>query len=53
MAKPSIGELDTYLNETREKNLSKLTVLKEGSKESIYNLIFSMTEDKDKTKKSN
>lgn len=48
MGKPSIGELDPSLNETQAEKLGKLTVLKECSKESIYNLIFSVPEDKEK-----
>lgn len=51
MGKPSIGELDAGLNETQAEKLGKLTVLKESSKETIYNLIFSVPEDKNKAKK--
>ncbi len=51
MAKPSIGELDASLNESQAEKLAKLTVLKESSQETIYNLIFSVPEDKDKKKK--
>lgn len=48
MGKPSIGELDPSLNETQAEKLGKLTVLKESSKETIYNLIFSVPEYKSK-----
>lgn len=51
MSKPSIGELDPSLNETQAEKPGKLTVLNESSKETIYNLIFSMPENKDKEKK--
>ena len=51
MGKPSIGELDPSLNETQAEKLGKLTVLKESSKETIYNLIFSVPENKDNEKK--
>ncbi len=51
MGKPSIGELDPSLNETQAEKPGKLTVLKESSKETIYNLIFSVPENKDKEKK--
>lgn len=51
MGKPSIGELDTSLNETQAEKLGKLTVLKESSNDTIYNLIFSVPENKDKEKK--
>lgn len=51
MGKPSIGELDPSLNETQAEKLGKLTVLKESSKETIYNLIFSVSENKDNEKK--
>lgn len=51
MSKPSIGELDPSLNETQAEKLGKLTVLKESSKETIYNLIFSVPENKDNEKK--
>lgn len=52
MSKPSIGELDPSLNETQAEKLGKLTVLKESSKETIYNLIFSVSQNKDKEKES-
>ena len=51
MGKPSIGELDPSLNETQPEKRGKLTVLNESSKETIYNLIFSVPENKDKDKK--
>lgn len=51
MGKPSIGELDPGLNETQAEKPGKLTVLNESSKETIYNLIFSVPENKDKEKK--
>jgi len=51
MGKPSIGDLDAGLNETQAEKLGKLTVLKENSKETIYNLIFSEPEAKDKAEK--
>lgn len=51
MSKPSIGEFDPSINETQDEKLGKLTVLKESSKDTIYNLIFSVPENKDKEKK--
>lgn len=40
MSKPSVGELDTRLNDSQTEKLEKLTVLNENSEETIYNLIF-------------
>lgn len=51
MSKPSVGELDTRFNDSQTEKLGKLTVLKESSKETIYNLIFSVPENKDNEKK--
>lgn len=52
MGKPSIGEIDLSLNETQAEKHGKLTVLSESSKDTIYNLIFSIHENKDKEKKA-
>ena len=51
MSKPTIGELDTNVYETQAEKLGKLTVLEETSQETIYNLIFSDIDNKDKIKK--
>ena len=51
MSKPSVGELDTRFNDSQTEKLEKLTVLNENSEETIYNLIFSVS-DKDKEKES-
>ena len=52
MSKPSVGELDTRLNDSQTEKLEKLTVLNENSEETIYNLIFSDNKDKEKESKS-
>lgn len=45
MGKPSIGEAETPVIEKRKKReVKKLTVLEENSKESIYYLLFSEAE---------
>lgn len=49
MSKPSVGELDTRFNDSQTE---KLTVLNENSEETIYNLIFSVSDNKDKEKES-
>ena len=46
MSKPSVGELDTRFNDSQTEKLEKLTVLNE------YNLIFSVSDNKDKEKES-
>ena len=51
MSKPSVGELDTRFNDSQTEKLEKLTVLNENSEETIYNLIFSVSENKDNEKK--
>lgn len=51
MGKPSIGELDASTGETLAEMPDKLTVLQEGSKETIYNLIFVAPGDEDKAEK--
>ena len=52
MSKPSVGELDTRLKDSQTEKLEKLTVLNENSEETIYNLIISVSQNKDKEKKS-
>ena len=52
MSKPSVGELDTRFNDSQTEKLEKLTVLNENSVETIYNLIFSVSQNKDKEKES-
>jgi len=52
MSKPSVGELDTRFNDSQTEKLEKLTVLNENSEETIYNLIFSVSQNKDKEKES-
>lgn len=51
MGKPSIGELDAGTGETPAEMPSKLTVLQEGSEETIYNLIFAVPGEEDKAEK--
>ncbi len=41
MGKPSIGTAQIPAPEKEKKQIKELTVLKESSKDSIYNLIFS------------
>lgn len=46
MARPSIGEAVTTTMENEKKMVIKeLTILTEDSKESIYNLVFSVTKE--------